>query len=434
MLKFFILLFLVIALVIGVTTLIQKDAGYMLLSYDGTSIESSLWAGVFALALLLFVLYWLIRLFLKLRYSGRDLRLWRQGRQARRNETQVTQGLIQYMEGDWKSSAKTFSRGASKSPTPLLSYLMAARASAAAGEYDKSDEFLQQAEASTPEAHVAIGLTQAELQLQKGDYENCLANLNRIKQEQPENSLALSMSAKVYAALGDWSSLQELLPGLRKKKLLPEDQLAELEYQTFDNKLRTASSADQLALEWDNVPKGSKKDQRLIGSYAAGLMANGQSDKAEPLLRSALKKDSSAEELLGLYGKLEAGDAKKQLSAIEGWLKGKPDDAALLLAAGRVSMRGEQWDKAKDYLTSSVNIRPNADSCGELGRVMSQLGDTERSGELYQRALGLSGSTEVDAKEPADGKALPAPAADEAAEKASLPEPTAAEDSDQKKA
>lgn len=390
MIKFFILALIITGLVIGLAMLVERDAGYILLAYDNTSIEASLWAGLLALALILFLLYWLVRLIMKIRYSGRSLRYWREGRQARRNEAQVTQGLIQYMEGNWKASAKTFSRGAERSPTPLLSYLMAARASDAAGDTAQCEEFLKLAETSTPDAHVAIGLTQAELQLNKGEYENCLANLNRIRSEQPENDLALRLSATVYEGLEDWAGLQKLLPVLRRKKLLPEETLLNLEQETFTARLASAGAAAELQTIWNDVPKHLKKNELLVAQYANGLMRFEQNSDAESLLRATLKKDWSAK-LLGLYGQVR-GDLGKQRSVAEGWLKSRPDDADLLKALGRICAADGALEKAQEYFSSSLAIKPDADTYGELGQLYARLGDSEQSNQQYQKALGLGES------------------------------------------
>lgn len=402
MVKFFILFLIITGLVVGLTNLILRDAGYILVAYDGVSVESSLWAGLLALTLILVAIYWLVRLLMKLRYSGRSLRYWREGRQARRNEAQITQGLIQYMEGNWKASAKTFSTGAERSPTPLLSYLMAARASDAAGDYAQCEEYLKQAEATTPDAHVAIGLTQAELQLRKGDYENCLANLNRIKLAQPNNELAISMSASVYEALDDWDAMAEILPTLRKRKLLQQEKLADLERKTFDAKLRAADTATGLETEWASIPKNLQKDQSILASYAHALIVQDEAAQAETLLRAALKKNWSAD-LVQLYGQVKGSDPAKQLTVAESWLKTKPDDADLLQALGRISMANENWDKAKQYFSASLAIKPDSGTYGELGRLLAQMGDSEQSSEQFQKALSLTPATL--------SPSLPAPAA-----------------------
>ncbi|MFK7730705.1 MAG: heme biosynthesis HemY N-terminal domain-containing protein [Pseudomonadales bacterium] len=387
MIKFFILALIITGLVIGLAMLVERDAGYILVAYDNTSIESSLWAGLLALALVLFLLYWLVRLIMKIRYSGRSLRYWREGRQARRNEAQVTQGLIQYMEGNWKASAKTFSRGAERSPTPLLSYLMAARASDAAGDTVQCEEFLKLAETSTPDAQLAIGLTQAELQLNKGEYENCLANLNRIRSEQPENDLALRLSANVYENLEDWAGLQQLLPVLRRKKLLPEEALLKLERKTFEARLTNVEVAAELQTVWTEVPKHLKKDELLVAEYTSALIRFEQNSEAESLLRATLKKDWSSK-LIGIYGQVR-GDLSKQRSVAEGWLKSRPDDADLLQALGRICAADGALEKAQEYFSSSLAIKPDSDTYGELGQLYAKLGDSEQSNQQYQKALGM---------------------------------------------
>lgn len=386
MIKFFLWFLIVTALVIGLVMLIQRDAGYILIAYDQVSIESSLWAGLLALTATILALYWLVRLLMKVRYSGRSIRHWREGRQARRNEAQITQGLIQYMEGNWKASAKTFSRGAERSPTPLLSFLMAARASDAAGDAQQCEEYLKQAEASTPDAHLAIGLTQAELQLKNGDLENCLANLNRIRLDQPDNDLALTLSAQVFEQLEDWDGVQAILPALQKKRLLSPDKLNDLESKAAMARLESAANPTELNSAWADLGKAQKKQAGLMAGYAKAQLDHNSHTEAEAFIKSSLKKNWSAE-LVRLYGLAQGADSAKQLATAETWLKNQPDDAGLLQALGRISMAANEQQKAKEYFTASLAIQPEAETYGELGRLLAQMGDSEESSEQYQKAL-----------------------------------------------
>lgn len=388
MLGIFILSLVALALVLGLVTLIQRDAGYILMAYDSYSVETTLWAGLFALLLCLMLVYWLVKLALKLVYSKRSFSYWLEGRKARRNETRITQGLIQFMEGNWRSSEKTFARDAEKSPTPLLNYLMAARASDAAGDTAASAEYLKQAEAGNPEAHLAIGLTQAEIELGNREYESCLANLNRIREEQPDNVLAMTMQARVYQALNDWGNMEALLPLLRSKKLMNEDRLLELERSTHSYKLEKAATPADVDQAWSAVPKALKKDASVIGAYARSLISVGQEAQAESTLRATLKKNWN-KELLVLWGEVRGSDPAKQLSAAESWLKNKPDDADLLQAAGRISVYCDQLEKARTHFSASLAIRPDSAGYAELGRLLSRLGDREQSSLHYEKALGL---------------------------------------------
>jgi HemY protein len=47
------------------------------------------------------------------------------------------------------------------------------------------------------------------------------------------------------------------------------------------------------------------------------------------------------------------------------------------------------WGKARDYLESSLRVQRNPETCAELARLLAQLGDTQRSNQLFQEGLGM---------------------------------------------
>ena len=79
----------------------------------------------------------------------------------------------------------------------------------------------------------------------------------------------------------------------------------------------------------------------------------------------------------------------RQLQAAEGWLKDHPNDPGLLLTLGRLCLQNSLWGKARDYLESSLRLQRNPEACAELARLLAQLGDAERSNQLFQEGLGL---------------------------------------------
>ncbi|NWE73541.1 heme biosynthesis protein HemY, partial [Pseudomonas gingeri] len=93
--------------------------------------------------------------------------------------------------------------------------------------------------------------------------------------------------------------------------------------------------------------------------------------------------------LARLYGLLRGRDPARQLQTAEGWLKDHPADASLLLTLGRLCLQNSLWGKARDYLEGSLRVQRNPEACAELARLLAQLGDTERSNQLFQEGLGL---------------------------------------------
>ena len=90
-----------------------------------------------------------------------------------------------------------------------------------------------------------------------------------------------------------------------------------------------------------------------------------------------------------LYGQVRGRDPGKQLQAAEGWLKEHPNDPGLLLTLGRLCLINKLWGKAREYLEASLSFQRSAETCAELGRLLAQLGEVERSNQLFQEGLVL---------------------------------------------
>ena len=58
-----------------------------------------------------------------------------------------------------------------------------------------------------PSADVAVSLTQAELQMSGGQWEQSLATLLQLKSSSPRHPQVLAMLAEVFEELADWQAL-----------------------------------------------------------------------------------------------------------------------------------------------------------------------------------------------------------------------------------
>jgi HemY protein len=118
------------------------------------------------------------------------------------------------------------------------------------------------------------------------------------------------------------------------------------------------------------------------------LVLDGQAAEAEKILRKALDKEWN-KRLILVYGRLEA-DAAAQLRYVEKRLLKRPEDAALLLTAGRLCVRNELWGKARSYFETSNAIRPSAETWHDLGQLMLQLGEGDSASEAFQQGLSMT--------------------------------------------
>jgi len=383
------LLLAVVAVVLGglIGTLVVRDPGYVLLSYGDMAFETSLWFALVLLALAYLLLRFLFWLFTRTLASTGRFGSWLKRRRATRAQKQTVQGLLLMSEGQWAEARKVLVASAPEVGTPLINYLSAARAAHELGDAEGRDTLLRQAHESTPGSKFAVGLTQAELQRNAEQWEQSLATLLQLKSSSPRHPQVLRMLAQVYEELADWQALIELLPEIRKRKILPEPVFEALQKRAWIERFgQPGSVADAL---FRDVPKELKRDPELVAAYAGALVGADEANEAEATIRGALAHRWD-DDLVLLYGKVAGADPARQLVVAEGWLKEKPNDPSLLLTLGRICMMNEAWAKAREYFETSLRLQRTPDVYGELGRLCVALGEYERGGEYLAHAtIGL---------------------------------------------
>lgn len=380
---------------------IYQDAGYVLISYDQFRYESSFWIFVGLIGCLwLFatVVHWVLGL---LYTSGALVNPWSRRHRARRVANASRSGLRELAEGQWNQALTHLSTAAEHDRQPLVHYLGAARAASELGDYKQSDALLHKAAEREPEAGLAIGLTQAQLQIDRGQYAEARESLNALHSDHPRHPRVLTLLQQLYVQLKDWPALCRLLPELRKHRVLPPAKLDELELLAWTAAVEHAGQGEVATAEdpqqglnqcWQTVPSKLRNEPLLVRAYADGLSRLGAEEKAEEVLYAALKRQFD-DRLVERYGRVRGREPARQLAHAEGWLKAHPENAALLLALGRLSLRNELWGKARDYLEASLRMEHRAETCAELARLLAQLGDNERSNRLFQEGLGLLDQT-----------------------------------------
>lgn len=395
--RFYLLLVVAVGVALALGIAISRHTGYVQVTYPHVlRYEAGLWStllGAFAIGLAIYLLRVLLGL---VTTSGGVVNPWSRRNRSRRVQVAIEQGQMDLAEGRWASAQRHLHRAAESERQPLLYYLGAARAANEQGKYEESDGLLARALERQPQAELAIALSHAQLQMDRGDTDAALSTLQVMHERHPHSVQVLRQLQRLYQQRGDWSSVIRLLPELRKDKVLPAGELAELERRAWGENLTLAAQrevegeAGQQSLNraWQQLTSAQRQEPQLVLAYAEQLRQLGADAQAEEVLRVALKRTYDSH-LIRLYGLLHGADKGKQLKFAEGWLKDHPDDPSLLLTLGRLCLQNSLWGKARDYLESSLRVQRNPEACAELARLLAQLGDTERSNQLFQEGLGL---------------------------------------------
>ncbi len=372
-----------------VTLWVKEDNGYILIGYGHWTIEGSLALFILAGLMLFLVLYLALRTLARLWSMPDQLQRWNSRRLAGRARHSLTQGLVELAEGNWIAAEKHLIRHAARSETPLLNYLAAARAAQLQGQDERRDDYLHLAHQSMPSAEMAVGLTQAELQIAHEQYEQALATLTHIRSLSPKHSYVLTLLKRLYVNLGEWDQLEQLLPELQKRKAINAEESRELELKIYRKRMELIRT-DPAALEqlWQRVPRSIRQDPDCVKTYVSLQVELGAGEKVAPLIVATVQRHWDPE-LACLYGRIKTDSLANQLSIAEDWLKERPKDPDLLLALARLCLQNRLWGKARSYLEASIGISPKVEAYQELGLLLEQIGEPDKALECFRAGLGL---------------------------------------------
>jgi HemY protein len=365
----------------------KNDLGLMQVSFAEYYYEASLLEvgiGVLGVLFAYLVLAYTFSLLKKLsRFFGEK----RSRRLAEKARHSLEQGLIELSEGRFAKAEKMLLQQVEHNESALLSYLAAARAAQYQGAHDRRDEYIRRAHRSAPDADIAIGLTQAELQMDHNQFEQALATLNHLNALSPRHPYVLKLLAKTHCKLGDWDSLRALLPDVKKAGAITDEKLLALEIETWCGLVSDRSKTgniDVLTGLWDEIPRNMKLIPEIIEHYARELVKLHASGEAEQVLRDYLS-NHWIESTVMLYSELDVMASEKQIDIVAQWLQDHQHNEHLLYALGKMCISRNLWGKARSYLEASLSVKPMPVTYLKLAQLLEDHMDERQLAQEYYR-------------------------------------------------
>lgn len=383
----------------GLVFFLWRGDGYLLIAYGTKTIEMTLWVAALALVLL-YVAFWFVRKFMlgSVEMVRRFREMFLFGSVERAQKRAAT-GMVDYLTGDWLAAHKKLLRTLDKVEYPLANYIAAARSSFEMGDEAEADNILDKALALA-HSELPVALTRARLHVQSGRYEQAIEILKPIDIKMPRQAAVLDLMHHIYIAQKNWRALEDIFPAMRKAKVLSNVEFEALEVLLACEKMQAQSVqskslliAERLpALQtlWKSYSRSVQKRPAVIAAYAQALVENYQDQEAEIIVRKALA-NTWYEPLVSLYGRLQVKEIHNQIRTLEGWLKNNPQDPTLLLSMGRVMLRNQQWELAREYFQRSLNLQKSMEASMELSNLMERLGEHQRANEYYRLSVELAG-------------------------------------------
>lgn len=365
---------------------LHNDPGYVLIAYQHWSIESSLWVAGLSLIIIFLIVYVILRLIAGTLTLSHRLTLWSGSRKKRKAIRLTQKGLYLLAQGHWQQAQHLLESAAEHYPTPVINYLAAARAAQELGDLNERDSLLKLAAEQPGQNNIAVGLTQASLQIDADQWEQAIATLKHIQDLDAKNTYALKLLQQTYQHIGDWIALQKLLPTLKKYRVLTSSKLIELEKSIYLQRLKAADESELSGL-WQSMPRSLKTDSALLHQYCLRLLKHGDSAQAYYLIHQQLKKQWDIQ-LLRLLTHIDDNDLSPTLKFLESKLPQHNNAADCLFTLGKICQRMQLWGKAEDYLKRCLSLQPQMNEAHlALAQVYIALNEKEQALHWFEKAL-----------------------------------------------
>lgn len=383
---FILLVFLVASVWLGLTVI--KHPGYLFIYTQPWMVQMPLWFAFMSLLIIFGLFFVLVDSIDRIQFLWYRMKNWFKYRREQKSYSKTQQGLSLLIQNDWYKAERLLIQGAESASEPLINYLAAAEAAQKQEQFDKRDKYLRHAYQVAPHADLAIGITQAELQLEHNQLEQASATLNRLRQQHPRHIKVLRLLVDVYTKLSDWQSLQDIMYDIRRAKAYTQEELQKLEVRLASHLLMRAGAHNQEQLNrvWNDLPKTVRRDVAVIHVYCQQLVSFGDEADAKDIIRRTLKSVWS-DDLVKLYSTFHFDNLNKQLVLGAAWLKAHGAHAELLLFLGKICVQVQLWGKAKDYFSKCLELGPNKEALLAYGRLLTQLGESDKALEQYQETL-----------------------------------------------
>lgn len=374
------------ALAIGVALLGHLSEGYVLWVLPPWRVELSFNLFVLLQLLILALVYMLLRAVVITLNMPQVVGEFRARRTRQRDERTVAEALRLYWEGRFGHAIKSAEKVGAGGTAAQLAALIGFKAAHALHDETRISEWRERAAADDSDWHTARLMTEAGLALDARDFSAAAAALEQLGPKERRQISAQRLALRLAQGEGDWAEMLRITRLLEKHRALTPEQAQPLRLRAQRGMLDTLrDDPSQLMRYWRNMPSADRRDLPLAQLATRALTTAGACLESGQLIEDYL--DELWESvLLEDYARCESGDVLGHIAHCEQWLPAHPNDAALLLALGRLCARQQLWGKAQSYLEASLAVDVSCAAHVELARLFDHLERPDDANRHYRAA------------------------------------------------
>jgi HemY protein len=269
--------------------------------------------------------------------------------------------------------------------------MMAARASLQAGDADMAGIQADLAKKTNDFDAASHALLCLDIALAKGEVSKQEEIFQALLAEYASHPAVMLRIAKVYCQKGRWQALQLLLPKLKKKKFIAEQEYFDL-LEAFAvgrlHELRAENQRKEIKAVWKLAARVQNRPAVVI-AYSEALVAMQDIREAQKIVEAKLLGDWD-ESLILHYAALPLADKALQLAFAEDLLSSHSHSAGLFAALGIIAKQGGNYARARDYFFRSIQIAPQIACYEAMAEIATLQNDYAQANHYLRQALALT--------------------------------------------
>lgn len=391
-------LFALAALAIGVALLGRLSDGYVLWVVPPWRVELSFNLFVVALLALLAASYLFLRAVANTLSLPGVVAAYRARRTQAHDMRKATDALRQFWEGRYALALKSASQiGAEEEKVGAggtasgIAALVGLKSAHALRDERRIADWRMRTTMLGGDWQVARCMAEMRIALDARDFVAARAALEQLGAKERRQISAQRLALRLAQGEGDWAELLRLSRQLEKHRALTPEQARPLRLHAHRGMLESLRDEPaRLMRYWHTMPGSDRTDPQFVRRAAEAMAATGACTENALLIEDTLAEqwDSS---LLEHYARCEGGDALGRIAHCEKWLHEHPQDAALLLALGRLCAQRQLWGKSQSYLEASLAVTPSCAAHIELARLFDRLARPDDANRHYRAAAAEAG-------------------------------------------
>ena len=356
------------------------------------------------------ILYWVLKLLCCLWHSPQILSRNSAVRRQHKADRLLKSGMSALLAGHYSRAERDLDRGGklaeSLGQDAVIYFENAAIAADRQNAKDRRDHYLLRArqDARTNQGGTLARITEAEIHIDNGNYEQAAKLLEKLHAEEPRNSKIAALLSDAYSGQQNWAKAWELLPALRPH--LNETDFAAKQKTCAKGLLHDTAARDgvaELEAAWKHLPGELRRDKDLVLQYAGALVENDHPEEAEKLLAGEIRQTQDLE-YIQAYSQLRRADFRAQLEHMKQWEGKHANDAIFLYAKALIAYKAKELDTALAAIEEAVKRSQTKEAFALYAQILEAKNRPEAALVAYRQSV-----APLHPEQALDGDLLPAP-------------------------